>query len=505
MRLTGNSSLEKYLENQRLMALAATALGLLIVAGVLLFEAAWQPLLIIGGLLLIWLIVTRPDLGLAVLVFITYTRFSDVLEQYHGLPSFVIPLALLLVGVMFWRWRVKDEHLHNWEVTAVLLGAFALVGFASLLYAAVPERSLATLIEFAKNSVLLFAVFLALRRPQSLRYIVWALLAAGIFMGTLTVIQQLTGTFENEYWGFAQTEVKNIVGSVTDYRVAGPLGAPNFYAMILVVLVPVALNRVLHEKKTGLRLLALWALVVCLLSIIFTFSRGGFLALATVLLLTIARQSFSLKRLLLFFFLFVVAWQFLPANYTERLTTTLDLLPGSGEDVRNEVSFRGRTSEVMVAWLIFSDHPLFGVGLNNYKTFYQEYAQPLGWDNRREERSAHSLYLETAAETGLVGLTVLGVLLGTALKGSFRAQNSFARHGRYDEASLCWALAIGLVGYLIASLFLHGAYPRYFWLLLGILLALPYVAATVSQPVTAVQTRPYHQPSYSLAGNVRAE
>lgn len=500
MSVTWKAMLGKHMESRLWMAFGAIGLGLLIAVAVLVTEAIWQPWIILGGALLVWLFISRPDVGLAILVFVVYTRFSDVLEKFHGLPSFVLPLALLLLGVVLWRWWVNGERMHNWEVTAVVLGAFALVGFTSLLYAADPGRSLNALIEFIKNGVLLFAVFMALRHPRSLRYTVWALVAAGIFMGTITVYQQLTGTFENIYWGFGQTEVKNIVGSVTDYRVAGPVGAPNFYAMILVVLVPVALNRVWYEKKTSLRLLALWALVVCLLSIVFTFSRGGFLALAVVLLWMWARHSFKLRQWILGLALLVLVWQFLPANYTERLSTTLDLLPGSEANARNEVSFRGRTSEVMVAWLIFTDHPLLGVGLNNYKTFYQEYAQPLGWDNRREERSAHNLYLETAAETGLVGLLTFGVILAVTFKGAYRAQKGFMRRGQYDEASMSWALAIGLAGYLIASIFLHGAYARYFWLLVGVLLALPHIAT-----LPAAAPRPYQQPAFSPVGVLDAE
>ena len=504
MRMTWQTMLGSYVESPRLMALGAIVLGLLAMAGSLISEAFWQPLVVIAGLLLVWLILVRPNLGVAALVFVTYTRISDVLEKYHGIPSFVLPLALLLLGALLWRWWFEGEPVHNWEGTAVILGAFALVGFTSLLYAANPNHSLSSLVEFAKNALLLFVVFMTLRHPRSLRAVVWALVSAGIFMGTLTVYQQLTGTFENHYWGFAQTELKNIVGSINDYRVAGPVGAPNFYAMILVVLVPVALNQVWLEKKMGLRLLALWALIVCLLSIIFTFSRGGFLALVVVLSLMLLRQSLDPKRLLLGIALILVVWQFLPANYTDRLSTTLNLFSGDENEARDEVSFRGRTSEVMVAWLIFTDHPFWGVGLNNYKNFYQEYAQPLGWDNRREERSAHSLYLEVAAETGLLGLTAWGLIVLSALKGASRAQKTFLRHGRYDEASMSWALAVGLVGYLVASIFLHGAYSRYFWLLVGVLLALPYVAAVAD---TVLRKRPYEYPSTSLtlAGSSHAE
>jgi O-antigen ligase len=499
----------EYTERPALFVVGALGLGLLGATAVVLSESFLWLLVMTIGFLLLWIVFFYPDLGLALLVFAVYTRFSDVMEHEHGIPSFVIPMALLLLGVMGWRWWFSEGQIHNWENTAVLLGIYGLVCFSSLLYAADPSRSQYDFVELVKNGLLMFTVVLALRHHKSLRYTIWALLAAGIFMGTLSVYQQLTGTFENPYAGFAQTQVKNIVGAVNDYRVAGPVGDPNFYAMTLVVLVPLALDRVWHEKNTILRLLAVWALLVSLLTIVFTFSRGGFIALVIVLLLMVLRQSLKPLNLLLSLVALFVVWQFVPTNYTDRLATTLNLLPGSDGNAYNDSSFRGRTSEVVVAWQIFVDHPLLGVGLNNYKHYYQEDAQPLGWDNRREERSAHNLYLEVAAETGLLGLAGFGAILGSALWGAYQAQKSFMRKRHYDEAMIVWALIIGIAGYLFASLFLHGAYDRYFWLLMGILLALPAVASTVpirthSEPIAEPSPTPS---SYSslLPGGTHAE
>ncbi|MCL4267305.1 MAG: O-antigen ligase family protein [Anaerolineae bacterium] len=490
-------TLDRLIEKPLLFMLGAAVLGLVVGTTVLLSDNFLWPVALVAALLLLWLVFNHPNAGLALLVFATYTRFSDVVEHEYGIPAFALPLALLLLGTLFMRWWFLGERIHNWEGTAVLLGIFGLVSFTSLFYAADDGRAQNALIDFAKDALLLFAVVLALRDRTSLRAVIWALIAAGIWMGTLSVYQQLTGTYENAYWGFAQTEVRNIIGEVSDYRAAGPLSSPNFYAMILVVLVPLTLDRLWHEKQPVLRFLALWAFVVCILSIIFTFSRGGFLALVVVLVLMIVRESLKPLQILLSLALLFVVWQFIPANYTERLYTTMNLLPGSGEDARNEVSFRGRTSEVLVAWQIFADHPVMGVGLGNYNHYYQAYAQPLGWDNRREARSAHNLYLETAAETGLIGLAAFGLIVGMAFWRANQAQKMLMRAGHYDEAAMAFALMVALVGYLVASNFLHGAFPRYFWLLIGILLALPQVAATLKDATLTVRNR--QSPSAAVA------
>ena len=135
MHITWRETAGKYIENPQLMVLGAIFFGLIAAAGILVTDSLLLPLAALAGLLVGWLILTRPNLGLAVVVFVTYTRFSDVAEKHHGFPSFVLPLALLLMGALIWRWWFGGESIPNWEITALLLGAYALVGFSSLLYA----------------------------------------------------------------------------------------------------------------------------------------------------------------------------------------------------------------------------------------------------------------------------------------------------------------------------------------------------------------------------------
>ena len=62
----------------------------------------------------------RIDYGLIVLVFMTFTRLSDVLIQYHGAPSvakFFVPVLLLIV---LGRWLLFQEDPAPWGKTAVL-------------------------------------------------------------------------------------------------------------------------------------------------------------------------------------------------------------------------------------------------------------------------------------------------------------------------------------------------------------------------------------------------
>jgi O-antigen ligase len=165
----------------------------------------------------------------------------------------------------------------------------------------------------------------------------------------------------------------------------------------------------------------------------------------------------------------------MPVQYLSRLSTLSDIIPGWG-DPRTEISLRGRLSENTVAWMMFSDHPILGVGLDNYPALYQQYSRQLGLDPRLEPRDPHNLYLEIASQLGLVGLAVFGVLVWFMFRGLLQAHRDFRAGAMKDYAEMTAAFAIAMFGYLSAALFLHSAYDRYFWLLFGIGLALPQVA-----------------------------
>ena len=84
---------------------------------------------------------------------------------------------------------------------------------------------------------------------------------------------------------------------------------------------------------------------------------------------------------------------------------------------------------MIVGLQMFADHPILGVGLGNYPLLYQQYSQRLGIDLRSEIRQAHNLYLEVAAETGLLGLLSFGLLLVVMFWSIWKAHQALAKKG----------------------------------------------------------------------------
>jgi putative inorganic carbon (hco3(-)) transporter len=448
-------------------------------AGILVSEVseASKLVVIVVGVFAFAASVTRLDWGLLVLVFITYTRFSDVAIRYHGAPSTAkLFVFLLLIGI-FIRWVFYRERPEGWVPVTILMGAYGLVGLLSIFYATDTVRVQDASIDFAKDALIAISVTILLHRMELLRRVIWAFLAAGIFLGTISVIQYFTGTFDNIYWGFAQTNVMHIFGSTQGARITGPLGDPNFYAQIMLVLIPLAIDRVLGEHKRGMRILALWALVVCSLALIFTFSRGGFVAVVLMLGFYVLVRPPRMSAWIILLLVMILVLQFIPVEYTSRMTTLLDFLPGfdSSPSVQMGASFSGRTSELLSGLYMFVESPIVGVGVDNYPLLYQEYAKRFGLARSTSQRSAHNLYIEIAAERGIFGLVSFGLLVFVMYRGIYFAWISFKEHKMYANANMVAAIGVAIFGYLASAMFIHDSYPRYLWLLVGIAFSLPNI------------------------------
>jgi putative inorganic carbon (hco3(-)) transporter len=461
---------------------ALLAIGLGGVIGFSLFK--FPPVYVVGGLFgLIGVVIAliNVELGLLALLAITFTRFSDVLVKFYSAPSIAKPfIVLMLVGVVL-RWLFYRRPPRGWLKAALLVGMYGALVFLSLFYAADYQRSYDALDDFWKDGVIAIVIVILVQRKEMFRWAFWALMAAGAFMGSLSVYQYLTGTYSNNYWGFSQAMVMNIVGTSNDYRISGPYGSPNVYAMTMAALVPLALERVLSERIQILRLLALWALAAIGLTVVFTFSRSGFLSLSLALILFMLWRRTQIGTWVILAALALGLISILPEQYTARLGTLTDLV-SSDSGVTSDYSFRGRASEATIGWLMFLDHPVLGVGSKNYPAFYQQYSRQLGLDQRTEDRSPHSLYVEMAAEHGLLGIIIFGVLIFSLFNGLIQAGKTFKSLGQTEMVGMSTAMTICLTAYLTSSIFVHSSYPRPFWVLVGLALSFPIFAQSLSAP-----------------------
>lgn len=473
-------SLQTLRSNTRLLSALPYALLAIIVGGSLAIALgkSQDPKLIVAlvgagiGSILVFM---RPKLGILIMAVITYANLSDILISFHHLPSIAQPFIALLLASVSLNWLYTRQRPSGWTRVLVWLLLHEVLIFVSLLYADNLTNAEIGLEDFTKNAIVALLVAIIVQDIKTLRYVIWALLAVAIFLGTISTYQSLTGTYDNSYWGFGRAG-KVDMGDTTAKRVAGSFGDPNSYAQVCLFFIPLALDRVLHEKRHLLRAFAAWALFVSVLTVLWTFSRGSFLGLILMLAYMFVRRPPPPVVLAVILAVIASVSLFLPTNYTTRIETLLVFNPLDNENAATHTSFRGRTSENIVGWMMFRDHPFLGVGKGNYKVRYLDYSSGLGIDPRLQSRSAHNLYLEIASEQGAVGLLLFFAMLWYMFKVMRRSQNILSSIGHEEDANMVRSLEYCLVGYLITSIFLHMAFPRPFWFMVGLIMSTLHIA-----------------------------
>jgi O-antigen ligase len=293
------------------------------------------------------------------------------------------------------------------------------------------------------------------------------------------VLQYLTGSFSNEFGGFAQASIKNIASGQDDFRISGPIADPNHWAQALLVVSALALGRARRSRTWQVRCLAAGVLLASVLAIVFSFSRGALVALALTAVIVVCLRPPPAWSVALLGVAAVLALPLLPAGYVDRLGQLAQAVPGISDGRTGEASLSGRLSALVAGRDMALDQPLLGVGAGQFATRYREYSLGLGIDNTEGGVQPHNMYLEVAAETGYLGLLTWGAILGVALYRLHQGRRVLRRAARWYEADLMEDLSLGLVAYLLSGLFVHNAYPRLYWLLIGAALAAPAVVRSV--------------------------
>jgi O-Antigen ligase len=136
---------------------------------------------------------------------------------------------------------------------------------------------------------------------------------------------------------------------------------------------------------------------------------------------------------------------------------------------------------------LWREHPLFGVGPDNFRRLYSRQLGPRALDERVH---ANSLYVEVLASLGLSGVaSLLAVLAAVAVSGA-RALRASEPGTRLAAAGALW----GLAAFWVHGVFDYGleATPIYggFWLLAGVLAAGSMAASRAAETRAATASSP---------------
>ncbi|RJP32134.1 MAG: hypothetical protein C4527_06560 [Candidatus Omnitrophota bacterium] len=264
-------------------------------------------------------------------------------------------------------------------------------------------------------------------------------------------------------------------------RVCASLGNPDFLAGYLVALLPLTLTAALI-REGGMRRLLLCLFFVQCAAMIFSYSRGGWVAAFVTFLILFASVTYvnwirdpvllkpviSLRTsILLLVFMLIVGVSAL-ALLWEEVTAAFYRLAQLGEGS----SFVERPFFYRAALAMIAEKPLFGFGIGTFAIQFPQF--------RSDELStylpfkefyvdhAHNEYLEIAAETGLVGLFFYLLVIALVTLKIWKT----VMQCRSRENLILIGLWCGMVGILIHNLFTvtlrHTPTAFLLWSILGL-------------------------------------
>jgi O-antigen ligase/polysaccharide polymerase Wzy-like membrane protein len=429
-------------------------------------------------------------------------------------------LCLILCVPLVYQFLVRKEKLTFERGFYLLLGYF-IVFLMSSFFARDNRIVTSQIIDFLLEGVAIyFLVVNIVRDYATLKRASWALLLAGSLMGGLSIFQRVTHTQNKNYGGLAMLGAEldfnptgrelsrpravsenfhpeggtsSTVG--TQFRSAGPIGEPNRYAQVLVVLFPLAALRFRRERSRVLRLLAAVSAGLIFGGMILTFSRGAMLTSVVIFgmlayfrfirPLHVVAAGLSLSLLVLVLDP-QVALRF--ASLGAAKTLIGQRVAGYKEPTAvqrgiPDTSVVRRYELNVAAWHVFLDHPILGVGPGHFAAYYSiPYSNRVGLIEQLKQYRGHNLYFETLAETGILGLASFLVVILAVMQGLWRAWKKWQPMDS-ELADTAMAFFLSLVAYLISAIFAHLSYQRYLWLLIGLCSVTIHILDRMKPPV----------------------
>jgi O-antigen ligase len=423
-------------------------------------------LLVIGvavALPILMYAVMSPTVAVSIVIGSEFVNLSGVLN-IAGLTIGTLALALASVVVGFLRPTYRERVQGGWWYPAGLLMAYLLAIIPASILSETPTATALVLDDWLKNLLMLVVVLVLMQmsgRP-------WVFVAAMVVpMSVICVMMGLNQYVIGNaftFGGFSQ--IASAAGdNIAAARHSGPMADSNFWGRVLLLGMPGALALAHRAWKARKRLALSWWLLESLLllgGIYLTQSRGTLIATAVALVVWIVAVGPQVRKMAMWLIPVALAGLLLPGIGDRLLTVTSAL---SGPDYAADASVVERGNVYTVALKIFEENPIFGTGPASFATEIGLYAPETSAGSTGDITATHNLYLEIGSETGVVGLVGWGVFIIGMLTLGIRAVMRMAGaredgpQGRPTRA-LAAAGVAGIVGFSVASVFLHMAFPR---------------------------------------------
>ena len=330
-------------------------------------------------------------IGAGLPAFLTY---SGPIAQWKSLDVQLIDILVVsLLMCRLARLATHQTEVRLYPFTTVPALAWLVASALSAVNAREVDLTMIQIGQMAKLFLLYIVVANSIEDETDIKWLVWALLVGALFEGLLGICQ----------WVAGRPLGLSFLGEANQLfygRPLGTIGHPNGYGAYLSATLPLALAMLFLEGRTLYKALVGVVLCVGVLGLVFSLSRGSWLSFVVasiaVLVFAIRRRRRNLHTV------FVGAGSILLLLLLLMLSQR-DLITARLTSSQANESALSRITMAKGAIAMIQDHPLLGVGANNYSLSMPEY-DPFDFARERQIVIVHDIYLLVAAETGLIGL-----------------------------------------------------------------------------------------------------
>jgi len=369
----------------------------------------------------------KPHIGLLIWSWLGYMNPHRLSWGFAQTMPFVQISALV---TMFSLLVSKEKK--NFPVTPVTVSLilFLLVMILSTIFAVYPDRAFDHLIKVFKTLALIFLTFLIINDKEKLNQLV-------------TVI-----TFSIAFFGIKGGIFTILTGGA--YRVWGPpnslIGDNNEIGLAVLISIPLMVYLRKYASNIWYKRFILGSIGLCAITVLSTYSRGAFLAFVCMSFFLWLKMPNKLLTAIIGIVFALIAFAFMPAEYTERLNTI--------ETYEQDASAMGRINAWTVAINIANDR-VFGGGFDHWSGFtFAQYA-PVPED----VHDAHSIYFEVLGELGYMGLLLYLLIFFFTWRSATWLISHSKKHQNYAwYGDLARMIQVSLVAFASGGAFLGLAY-----------------------------------------------
>lgn len=254
---------------------------------------------------------------------------------------------------------------------------------------------------------------------------------------------------------------------VRHYMASGAfLGDGNDFALSVNLVIPFCLFLLLDASTIRHKLIYAGALLLLVLGVVGTSSRGGTVALAAMGLYYWLKSDRKFLMAVISAAIVGLILAFAPPLYFERMQTIKGFQDGSAQ---------GRILAWKAGVLMAVDHPFLGVGAGHFPVKYGVEYRPKGFGATEIPwQTAHSVYFVILGELGFPGLGFILALIGSNLVANRRLAREIPSRDSEQTATetrLLACLSASLIAFAVGGAFLTAIYYPHVYVLAGLMVA----------------------------------